>query len=68
MRQLRTKVLQGKEFAWSDFLGRQGPQYPNKLSKKQLLALAAQLPPTQRPETQTGDAASSEGYVTVQEE
>ena len=53
VRLLRNRVLQGREIGWDQLENRQGPHYPNRLSKIQLLCLAARLPPTEPPPPQT---------------
>lgn len=41
VRRVRARILEGKDIAWDDLLGRVGSQYPNQLTKRQVLLLAA---------------------------
>lgn len=52
VRFLRQCVLRGSELHWDLLLDRPGPQYHHRLTKVQLLALAARLPPTEPPPPQ----------------
>lgn len=52
VRLLRQRVLRGCELKWHELEDRPGPQYHHRLTKVQLLALAARLPPTEPPPPQ----------------
>lgn len=60
VRGIRGKVLQGTEICWANFEGRKGPHYKNELTKLQILALAAQLQPTERAPEPAAEAESGE--------
>lgn len=59
-RAVRGKVLQGVGICWADFEGRKGPYYRNELSKLQILAMAARIPPTERAPEPAIEAESGE--------
>lgn len=47
VRQIRAKVLGGRRIFWDEFGGSQEDDFPNRLTKVQILALAAKIPPTE---------------------